>query len=599
MNLVQIQERLKDAPVQAIMQYANGGNPMVPPYLALAELKRRESINQSAQSQQAMQQGQAPSVKEQVERAAGLAALQQQMQQQGMQNLMAQARPQGIPQNVPQPRRQPESEGISGLPAGDFNFADGGIVAFAGPQGSYVGDKDAAEEQRRADQERARQLARSTGMSFEEALAAIKDIATLPGRGILGALETGITRPLRAAGLDIPYLPKETYGGDAASITPYMDALRRQRQPAIEGGYAAKEAARAAAVKTPEGAEMMRGKPAPVSAEPPKFEIAGDYESALQDVMAIRDPAERMAAMEALQRTQRTGPAQQQPAAPAATGEATARGIAALPGADEAQKMVLEQMRAKPDLSQAAEEYRKAQGLFGLTKPYGEERMKRAQAMEAARQQELESRGLERLMRVMGGIGARGLQGASPAYLQAVGEERAADAAFRKQMDELMGGVEEKRRAEAVSGMTDAQKRIAEERKSAQEAAGKILDIDTKYKLQELQQKAVRERLSPEEEYIRNEIIKGRKYPEIIEELARAKGATRTEADVQKAQLKREAEWNEISGDILRRQEWAKLGVRTLEDYLRYVQRSSGGAGGPPAAGGAQQNRPPLSSFKG
>lgn len=529
MNLVQIQERLKDAPVQAIMQYANGGNPMVPPYLALAELKRRESINQSAQTQQAMQRGQPPSVKEQIEQAAGLAALQQQMQQQGLQGLMAQAQPAGIPENVPQPRRQPESQGIAGLPADNMNFAEGGIVAFAGPQGSYVGDKDAAEEQRRADQERAKQLARNTGMSFEEALAAIKDIATLPGRGILGALETGITRPLRAAGLDIPYLPKETYGGDAASITPYMDALRRQRQQAIEGGYAAKEAARAAAVKTPEGAEMMRGKPAPVSAEPPKFEIAGDYESAMRSVMAIPDPAERMAAMEALQRAQRTGTAQQQPAAPAAPGAAPALGIAALPGADVASQKMLDLMNKQSTPEEIYAAGRKLEELYGMTQPYGEERMKRIRQMEEDRKKMLEDRGMERLMRVMGGIAGRGLQGAGPAYLQAVGEERAADAAFRKQMDELMGGVEEKRRAEAVSGMTDAQKRIAEERKSAQEAAGKILDIDTKYKLQELQQKAVLGRLSAEEQYIMSEINKGRSYPDIVAKIAEAKAGPRSE----------------------------------------------------------------------
>ena len=35
MNLVQIQERLKDMPAQALMAYANGMNPDVPPYLAL------------------------------------------------------------------------------------------------------------------------------------------------------------------------------------------------------------------------------------------------------------------------------------------------------------------------------------------------------------------------------------------------------------------------------------------------------------------------------------------------------------------------------------------------------------------------------------
>ena len=529
MNLVQIQERLKDAPVQAIMQYANGGNPMVPPYLALAELKRRESINQSAQSQQAMQQGQAPSVKEQVERAAGLAALQQQMQQQGMQSLMAQARPQGIPQNVPQPSRQPESEGVAGLPAGDFNFADGGIVAFQG--GGEAGVMSI--EQMRAEYQKL--LRANRRVEANEMLEKIK------------ARQEMARRPI------------------ATPVAPMDDAVPSAR-PMPEQPLA-----------QPMGAPPAERQ---AGALPPPGGIAGQIALPSRGLGAMPTGAPDDTAM---------------PSAPSAP----ARGIAALPGADEAMQMTLGQMRAKPSFEEAAAERKKEEGIFGLAQPYGEERMKRAQAMEAARQQELESRGMERLMRVMGGIGARGLAGASPAYLQSIEQERAADAAFRRQMDELMGGVEAQRRAEAKTGMTETQSRVEQERKSAQEAAGKIMDADTKFKLQELQQKAVRERLSPEEEYIQNEIIKGRKYPEIIEELARAKGATRTEADVQKAQLKREAEWNEISGDILRRQEWAKLGVRTLEDYLRYVQRSSGGAGGPPAAVGAQQNRPPLSSFKG
>ena len=41
MNLVQIQERLKDMPLKAVMMYANGMNPEVPPYLALGELYRQ------------------------------------------------------------------------------------------------------------------------------------------------------------------------------------------------------------------------------------------------------------------------------------------------------------------------------------------------------------------------------------------------------------------------------------------------------------------------------------------------------------------------------------------------------------------------------
>ena len=48
MNLVQIQERLKDLPTQAVMAYANGQNPQVPPYLALGELNRRKQMEQQA-----------------------------------------------------------------------------------------------------------------------------------------------------------------------------------------------------------------------------------------------------------------------------------------------------------------------------------------------------------------------------------------------------------------------------------------------------------------------------------------------------------------------------------------------------------------------
>ena len=48
MNLVQVQERLKDMPTQVIMSYANGMNPEVPPYLALGELNRRKQMEQRA-----------------------------------------------------------------------------------------------------------------------------------------------------------------------------------------------------------------------------------------------------------------------------------------------------------------------------------------------------------------------------------------------------------------------------------------------------------------------------------------------------------------------------------------------------------------------
>lgn len=136
MNLVQINERLKDVPEMALKQYINGSNPMVPPYLALGELERREKVKQQMANEQGAAQGQQPSVKEQIEQKAGLMGLQQaQLQQQQAQ--MMQPRPGPVPAGVPQPQDQPEVQemaygGVARLPVRDdlYRFAGGGIIAF-------------------------------------------------------------------------------------------------------------------------------------------------------------------------------------------------------------------------------------------------------------------------------------------------------------------------------------------------------------------------------------------------------------------------------------------------------------------------------------
>lgn len=144
MNLVQIQERLKDMPIQAVMQYANGMNPEVPPYLALGELNRRKKMEQSMQPAE-MPQG---TVKEQLENEVGLAALQKQLmnqlQTQGLrqqQAAMSQGQQMGrmpgpAPQGVPQPEVPEEVEMAGGgvatlmVPDNQFQFGSGGIIAF-------------------------------------------------------------------------------------------------------------------------------------------------------------------------------------------------------------------------------------------------------------------------------------------------------------------------------------------------------------------------------------------------------------------------------------------------------------------------------------
>jgi len=145
MNLIQVQEHLKDMPMRAIMEYANGKNPQVPPYLALGELNRRKQMEQSART------GTPPegTVKDKLEKEitgqatdlmqAG-AARQAQSNEQLQQSLMGQ--PQPVPEGTPQPPQQEEempempqmaAGGLTGLSTGDmFKFAGGGgVVAFA------------------------------------------------------------------------------------------------------------------------------------------------------------------------------------------------------------------------------------------------------------------------------------------------------------------------------------------------------------------------------------------------------------------------------------------------------------------------------------
>jgi hypothetical protein len=142
MNLIQIQDRLKDLPTQAIMGYANGQNPQVPPYLALGELNRRKQMEkQPAQSPQG-------TVKENIEQQVGLLSLQKLRQGQMAQQSAAQgAQAPTIPEGSPEPTEQPQEEmamaagGITRLPAGNMDFASGGIIAFA--EGDLVIDEAA------------------------------------------------------------------------------------------------------------------------------------------------------------------------------------------------------------------------------------------------------------------------------------------------------------------------------------------------------------------------------------------------------------------------------------------------------------------------
>jgi|GEM_PF-5264992 len=159
MNLVQINEHLKDVPIQKLMEYANGKDPMVPAYMATGEMQRREVMQQRMAASQQAAQGKQPTVKEQVEQKAGLMALQAKQQEMAQQQQAQQPpqQPMPVPPGIPQPPMQEEEQpqfeaasgGIARLPVRDdmFRFGSGGIIAFAG--GNQVPVVEETEEEKR------------------------------------------------------------------------------------------------------------------------------------------------------------------------------------------------------------------------------------------------------------------------------------------------------------------------------------------------------------------------------------------------------------------------------------------------------------------
>lgn len=155
MNLIQIQNRLKDLPFdpraeELLKAYANGMNPEVPPYFALMELQRRNRIRQETQSANSP----VGTVKDQIEQQTGLAALQQMQMGQAQQQMMqgAAAQPMPVPEGTPQPEMQPEMTGIANAAAQPgvmrpdvMSMAGGGIVAFA--KAGYADDEDEDEDE--------------------------------------------------------------------------------------------------------------------------------------------------------------------------------------------------------------------------------------------------------------------------------------------------------------------------------------------------------------------------------------------------------------------------------------------------------------------
>jgi hypothetical protein len=134
MNIIQIQDRLKGMPKEAIIQYVQNPTGEVPTYLALGELERRKTM----ENKYSAMKPEASTVAEQIVQENMPMGLGSITPSEAMSPSMAMSPEAGIvsgmdqtPSSVAQPSSvMAAGSGIANLPVPQPSFAGGGIVAF-------------------------------------------------------------------------------------------------------------------------------------------------------------------------------------------------------------------------------------------------------------------------------------------------------------------------------------------------------------------------------------------------------------------------------------------------------------------------------------
>ena len=176
MNITQLSEQLKDVPQGTLIGYAKNPNSVVPQFLALAEIQRRQHLQAPAS---------APTgtvADDVLAQAAPQPMAPQQMDPRMLQAMQAQQ----LPENQPGVTQLP-----SGMPQG---MAAGGIVAFAGGGGLSLDDDE------EDDREMARLFPQQSRTNFDQLLDALP--SSVAG-GIRGLADKG-TQAAQAVKQAIP-----------------------------------------------------------------------------------------------------------------------------------------------------------------------------------------------------------------------------------------------------------------------------------------------------------------------------------------------------------------------------------------------------------
>lgn len=193
MNIAQLSEQLKDVPQNRLVDYARNPNSVVPQFLALAEIQRRQHLQNTPQPP-------AATVAEDV------------LSQAAPQQMAPQQMAQQLPENQP---------GVAQLPTGmPQGMASGGIVAFAG--GDLVDDEDEYDlDERQANREEGRIRSLIAGMRARVGNA----VAEVP-RAFAAAVPTaiaGVPASIREAASGIRSALPESYTAAKSKVTPNFE----------------------------------------------------------------------------------------------------------------------------------------------------------------------------------------------------------------------------------------------------------------------------------------------------------------------------------------------------------------------------------------
>ena len=224
--------------IPVLMKLANGSNPNIPSYMALGRLQQIKAMVEHSQQPQ-MPQG---TVKQNLERSVANMGMMNGRQQQMQQDMMQQGitAPGPAPEGVPQPQPMPQPEQMPQQPQevmaahggilhaqtdpDMFNFAPGGIVAFA--KEGEVKDKEKDKEKSEQEKEIQRAKDRAALLKYPAAAA---DVFLSPARGALNLLDaTGIPNFSRRVINALAGTNFEPYSGPGYNLGEYFDASQKE-----------------------------------------------------------------------------------------------------------------------------------------------------------------------------------------------------------------------------------------------------------------------------------------------------------------------------------------------------------------------------------